>query len=90
VGYWSIVAVPISVYLFGILALVMFLAWYTAVLFLTICVLISAFAIRRHSKHVLSEKYDDRLTDARMRDAIEWIIIKGGGTDKNMEDSIGS
>jgi membrane protein implicated in regulation of membrane protease activity len=59
VGYWSIVAVPISVYLFGALAFVMLLNWMTALVFFGLCVLIAYFGFRRWQKYHQSGKYDD-------------------------------
>jgi membrane protein implicated in regulation of membrane protease activity len=59
VGYWSIVVVPISVYLFGFLAFLMLLNWITALAFFGLCILIAYFGFRRWRQHHQSGKYDD-------------------------------
>lgn len=58
-GYWSIVAVPIAVYLFGALAFLMLWNWITALGFFAICILIAVFGFRRWKKYHQSGKYDD-------------------------------
>lgn len=57
----------------------------TALVFVCGMTLIAIAAVRFHSKHNRTEVFDDRLTDERMAQAVEYLIRKGGDK-KRVED----
>ena len=57
-------------------ALVSFLHWQTAIVFVAGLAVIALSAIRFYEKHHRSDRFDDRLTDERMRQATEELVTK--------------
>jgi hypothetical protein len=71
VGFLSILAMILAPFLGGVIALVSFTNWITAALFAGALAILSYLAAVRHDLHSRQGAYDDRLTDARMREATE-------------------
>lgn len=86
-GFLVSLGTIIAPYIAANIALVAFLHLDTALVFLAGLVLVSLLAIRFHEKHHRSERFDDRLSDVRIREAQEWLIRKGG--ERKNENSTG-
>jgi len=58
----------------SLVALVAFMTWWSALLFVSLMVMFAAYAVRRHEKHSRMEAFDDKLSGERVERARKWLL----------------